>query len=191
MFYRGTSLCDRRHFIFYSPNMIDLLSRAKEWYCNGTFKSVGALFTQLWSIHIFLREGDAIKQVPLLFVVMSGKSVSDYVAILQRFKNNMLNNPVVGHLIMDFEFGTLSAMRQKFPQAQGYGCNFHWCQAIWKRVRSLGLAPSYMNHANTHNFIRRLLCLPFCLLNILHQFSDPCRQLTHPRRQWLSQLLNF
>jgi len=104
-------------------------------------------------IHIFVQEGDATKQVPLLFVVMSGKSASDYVAILQHFKNNRLNNTIVGHVVMDFEFGVLSAMHQEFQQANVHGCNFHWYQAILKRVQALGLPPSYINNANTHKFI--------------------------------------
>ena len=38
---------------------------------------------QLWSIHAFARVDDAVRQVPLAYVIMSSKRRRDYIAILQ------------------------------------------------------------------------------------------------------------
>ena len=39
---------------------------------SGTLKYVGAPFSQLWSICVFLQHGDSVNQVP--FALMSGAS---------------------------------------------------------------------------------------------------------------------
>ncbi len=55
----------RRHLVFATQNMLDLLSKSKTWYIDGTFKVVKEPFTQLFTIHSFVRSGECVKQVPL------------------------------------------------------------------------------------------------------------------------------
>ena len=72
---------ERRHLLFASPHQLALLRNARRWYVDGTFKVVKAPFTQLLSVHAFLRQGDSVKQVPLAFMLMSGRNQSDYKAV--------------------------------------------------------------------------------------------------------------
>jgi hypothetical protein len=58
---------------------LQLLANAKEWYTDGTFRLVKQAFTQLYSIHSFITNDDGEQlQVPLVFIMMSGKSERDY-----------------------------------------------------------------------------------------------------------------
>ncbi|XP_076036582.1 uncharacterized protein LOC143022320 [Oratosquilla oratoria] len=41
------------------------------------------------------------------------------------------------------------------------GCAFHWTQCLWRKVREIGLSPSYRNDYPTHNLLRQFLALPF------------------------------
>lgn len=78
-FYRTTVPSkERRHVIFATNSQLQLLSRAKTWYIDGTFKVVKAPFTQLLSIHAFVKAEGNMKQLPLCFVLMSGKKKKDY-----------------------------------------------------------------------------------------------------------------
>ena len=52
--------------------MISILSEGKNWYIDATFKVVCKLFTQLFSIHAFVKLGESAEQIPLLFAIMSG-----------------------------------------------------------------------------------------------------------------------
>ncbi len=58
---------NRRHLIFMTKKQQHLLKKARSWYVDGTFKVVGAPFTQLFSIHGFIEKDGQMKQVGAIF----------------------------------------------------------------------------------------------------------------------------
>ena len=71
----------KRHLLLATSFMLSLLVTAKNWFVDGTFKVVRAPFVQLFTVHAFIRQGDNLKQIPLVYCLMSGKSPKDYEAI--------------------------------------------------------------------------------------------------------------
>ena len=53
---------ERRHLVFATDHMLNILSRSKIWYLDGTFKIVKAPFAQLFFIHAFVKSDYGIKQ---------------------------------------------------------------------------------------------------------------------------------
>ena len=54
---------------------------------DGTFKVIKAPFTQLYSVQAFVKQNGDIKQVPLVFILMSGKRKRDYRRVLKAVQN--------------------------------------------------------------------------------------------------------
>ena len=73
----------QHHLIFASDHMLDLLSKTKTWYMDGTFRVIWAPCQQLFSIHAFLRKNNDMKQVPLLSVIMSSCRKRNYKAVIR------------------------------------------------------------------------------------------------------------
>ncbi|KAK2167713.1 hypothetical protein LSH36_25g09066 [Paralvinella palmiformis] len=100
----------------------------------------------------FLR-GD-IQQVPDVFALISGATTDDYKAVLEHIIKDI-------QVIMNFERAAWSAVHTVLPQVTCSGCHFHWTQAIWRKVQSLGLTADYMEKSQVQKFVRCLMCLPF------------------------------
>ncbi|KAI8508520.1 hypothetical protein Bbelb_136190 [Branchiostoma belcheri] len=151
---------DHRHLVFANDKQLALLSKAKTWYCDGTFFVVRPPFTQMFSIHAFIRQGEDYKQIPLVFVLMSGKEKRDYKKVFQKVKE-MLQEPRVEHFVMDFEDGMWGAIRSVFPECTRKGCAFHLTQAIFKNIQRLGLQPAYYEKGGAYELMRKLMVLHF------------------------------
>jgi hypothetical protein len=138
-FCKDITVKQRRHILFATPSMIKVLEKAKNWYIDGTFKLVKYPFTQLLSVHAFVKNDDGFaKQIPLFFAVMSGKKKKDYVAVFKAVKETMAVMNVKSFMV-DFESAIWTALSEVFPDVVVHGCCFHWSQAVWRKVQDLGL----------------------------------------------------
>lgn len=72
---------DERHMMFATDEQLGLLQRAKRLYLDATFRVVSRPFYQLFSIHAFLKQEEAMKQVPLMYILMSKRRKQDYIAV--------------------------------------------------------------------------------------------------------------
>ena len=147
------------HIMWSSIQQQGLLRRAKTWYVDGTFKLVKHPFAQLFSIHAFISNGEVMKQVPLMFVLMSRRKIIDYRKVLFVIQDR-LGQCAVQQIVMDFERAAWQAIRLELPDVQLRGCTFHWCQSVWRKAQQLGLQMAYNNDAPTHTYIKKLLALP-------------------------------
>ena len=92
-----------RHLIFMSDNQIKVLSNAKRWYVDGTFYIVDKkVFHQLFTIHAFIKRENIIKQVPLAFVLMTGRKTHDYESVFKKILE-ILPFTRMKEIVSDFE----------------------------------------------------------------------------------------
>ena len=150
-----------RHLVFASADQLRLLADARTWYVDATFKVVRAPFYQLLSVHAFLRAGEAIKQVPLAFALMSRRRREDYEAVLQCIKERLPCQPDCGDFVCDFEAAIWGAARSVLPGVHVHGCTFHWCQAVYRQACQLGLQTAYQEKGQVYKLVKALLALPY------------------------------
>ena len=120
---------------------MEYLQRAKVWYIDATFRVVREPFNQLLSVHSFVRTGDAQKQVPLCFALMSRRKTSDYTAVFRALLDLLPEPPAVQEALLDFERAVWSSLARVLPDVSTHGCSFHWAQAVYRRVCFLSCCP--------------------------------------------------
>ena len=153
----------RRHLIFATQQQLDLLACAKTWYMDATFKVVRPPFTQLFSIHAFVRHDNSLKQVPLVFAVMSGRKRRDYKKVLEAVRELLPDDINLKRAVTDFEDGLWRATLEVFNINDGsnftmQGCVFHWTQAVWRKVMIL-----YYLLLSCHSIVINLLANLFLI----------------------------
>ena len=84
------------------------------------------------------------------------------------------------HTMSDFETGLLPAISSAFPHIDKRCCHFHFCQAIFRKICSLGLKREYgdSNFKHFHTFVRCVFALPFLNIEKIQQaFEDLVHEL--------------
>ena len=179
-----------RHLIFGTTAMLQLLGKAKEWYMDGTFKVVKQPFQQLFTIHTFVQCDKAVKQIPLIYILMSARRKRDYRAVLRAIVNKLPATLAVKTVISDFELALWKSVKSVLSShVKQRGCAFHWAQAVWRKLSQLGLTAAYRQHDSTHRFCRRIMSLPFLrTADIYTAFDTLKRRATSDR---LLQLVRY
>ena len=120
-----------RHLMFATDQQLQFLARAKGWHIDCTFKLCRQPFIQLLTINAFVKYEDHAKQVPLLFVLMSGRKKNDYCKVFKQLLEILPSAPAAEQITLDFERAVWAAPRKVRPQVKLQGC----VEALWRKVR--------------------------------------------------------
>ena len=134
------SECNTTHSIIILGrlDMFKVLCQHSTWYMDGTFKTCPTVFSQLFTIHFIVSN----RSVSALYCLLSGKSQAIYtrlftmIAELASVNNAAIN---ITNVMVDFELAIRNAIRSVWANTTVNGCYFHFCQALYHRMTSLGL----------------------------------------------------
>lgn len=89
--------------LFATDDQIKDLQSMRRWYVDGTYHVAQLPFSQLYSIHGFITKDRKSKQIPLLYIMMSGKELSDYGAIKKiKFFFTQIAPIALKEVVLDF-----------------------------------------------------------------------------------------
>ncbi|KAK3910862.1 Protein FAR1-RELATED SEQUENCE 2 [Frankliniella fusca] len=146
-----------RSVVFMSRRMQRALARTSRVFCDATFASRPNEPQARQVLQFSKVVNRAI--IPLGQVLMTGKSEAEYTAVLHHVRQLVPQfNPLV--IMTDFEVGLQNAWKTVFPNAQVIGCYWHFCRAVLKKARELGLVPFMNQHRQLRSLIRAMCALP-------------------------------
>lgn len=151
---------DNVHVLATDDN-IKLLAEAEELYMDGTFKSSPRLFHQVYTIHVF-KHG---KQFLVVYCLLPGKSRDVYAkvfTILSDAMDDLLLQPQFTRVTSDFELAMIQEVKTQFSFVNVKGCFFHYAQASWRKVQSLGLQEEYKSNPDMNKMVSKMLSLSLC-----------------------------
>jgi hypothetical protein len=128
-----------RILIFCSQWARHYMNTLKIFFGDGTFWICTKPFYQLYTIHGDLGSTEKyINILPLIYVLMSGKSQQVYKLVFCMIKSQL---PAwKPHIFKcDFEDAAMNAMRNSFEDVSISGCYVHYRDAIWRKGKQLGL----------------------------------------------------
>ncbi|MGI9555232.1 MAG: hypothetical protein ACR2M9_00005 [Cyanophyceae cyanobacterium] len=146
-------------YVFGNREMIPHLSLAESIHLDGTFWIVPFLFFQLLTIHCFVYG----QMFPIFYILLPGKTHDIYNKMFDMVFSIMAQHRTafssLVYVVSDFESGLIASIREKFPLQIHRGCFFHFAQAIYRKVNTLGLARPYRENADFRQAIRELIAL--------------------------------
>ena len=83
-----------------TEDMLSLLGNINTWYIDGTFNIIRIPFKQLFGINGFIKHVDCINQIPVTYIMMTGKA-KEYDIVVFRHINGILHENIVSRFIID------------------------------------------------------------------------------------------
>ena len=168
-----------RMLIFSTDTFLQHLHDAENWMCDGTFKVSPTLFYQVFTIHAVIRNNI----LPSVFVLLPNKQEATYERMWDEIK--ALKPGLSPSMVqIDFETGSMNAIRYAFPQAEVLGCYFHLGQSIWRKIQEQGLRNAYINGEDMRRSIKMVMALAFLPENevgdAFDDVSDECEEALQP-----------
>ena len=132
---------------------------------DGTFYVAPKQFHQLYTIHAFLN----MIYVPLVFCLLPDKATATYELMLNIIVNrcaelNVSFRPTT--VLLDFEMAAHNAFRRVLQGIKIMGCRFHYAQAVFRKIATLGLKPLYTDSkSQTGYWLKKFLRSQCCRQN--------------------------
>ncbi|CAF3223149.1 unnamed protein product [Rotaria socialis] len=163
---------NKRILIFATDDQPHVPFKAKHILMDGTFSSCPPFMKQVYTLHaIKFEQSDSI------FKEMLQQLEED----VERPQMDFVPNQIT----TDFEKALVKTLREQFSGARHTGCFSRSCQAIYRKIRELGLSNTYKDDTNVRNFCRRLMVLPFLPP---HEVEFAFEELTEQRPDVLAPL---
>ena len=131
-----------KYIIFGSEFQLNFYNEIQELFIDGTFKICPKNYYQLVNIFGFNKNKNFY--MPLNYILLTSKNEELYteafehlIRLIQSHTNIKSFDDV--KITADFELGLRKSIKKVFKGSLLNGCFFHYCKAIWKKIKALHL----------------------------------------------------
>ncbi|RNA32248.1 hypothetical protein BpHYR1_049995 [Brachionus plicatilis] len=125
-FYHDSGPSDeKRILIITTEDNLRLLEKHRVYFYDGTFDISPVLFTQLYTIHVIVKN----KDLALVYAMLPNKKQTTYSKFFRTIKSLINKDPK--SVNVDFEKAVFNALSSVFLGVHIYGCYFHLTQNFW------------------------------------------------------------
>jgi MULE transposase domain len=155
--------------VFATEENLKVLRKCKELYVDGTFRSTPPPFKQFVTIHGKYHG----RLLCLASCLLAGKQIGQYRQFFQCLKREVRR---ITHrrlkptrVVCDFEQAIILAIETEFTGAKVSGCYFHFCQSLYRKISSIGLATPYRRDQRLGEAIRKCFAVGYLPLAVVRQ----------------------
>ena len=152
-----------RILMFATKENLDFLSMSSIWLADGTFKTVPAIFCQLYTIHCLVGGPNPFENghlLPCVYALLPNKTTATYTKMWNIIRGACPNSEP-HYLFLDFEQAAINSFNGIWPVTQVKTCFFHLSQSVYRKLQSLGLQSEYHNDPEFAVTMRMLPALAF------------------------------
>lgn len=121
---------------------------------DGTFTVAPPQFAQLYTVHGLNNEHHVVG----CYALLPNKQRDTYVVFLRQVQQ-LTNGSSPGTIMIDYEQACIGAIPVVFPNTTVFGCFFHLCKSVFRRVQETGLQEQYTIDEEFRTNIRMIPCL--------------------------------
>lgn len=178
---------DESRFVIFSSFFKKLfIEKAKVWVIDGTFRTSPSNFYQILTVQFYIFN----KCFPGFYILMNNKKEFNYLKAFNYIKQKFLLNPTT--IITDFESTISNSFKLVFPLSTNYFCYFHYSQAIYRRINTLGLKKTIKNDIIFKKLLNMIFFLPFFPIErILNAYKAIKEQYLHYNDDRINSLLSY
>lgn len=142
--------------IFTTQKNLIYLKTALFWIGDGTFRSCPKEYSQLYVLFAPVMG----KVVPLVYVLLNGKSTTHYNKMFDALMPHLIGDQLK-YLVVDNEKALQKSFSSYFPEAKIFLCFFHFSQCIYRNVQKCGLIGEYLTKKSLYDGVSMLRALIF------------------------------
>ena len=144
--------------MFATDENLQILKSCKLWMADGTFKSVPAIWRQLYTIHGYVTQQNT--SIPLIYMLLPDKKKRTYTRALEIIQQSV-DGRKPDNIVCDFEGAFIGACHSIYPDTNIKGCYFHFRQCVYRHIQQCGLQTLYAENLEFSSAMKMLAGLAY------------------------------
>jgi hypothetical protein len=144
-----------RFVVFSSVFKRKIIDISEVWLIDATFRTCPVNFYQLLTIQTY----NFNRSFPMFYILMNNKKIISYINIFNFLKTKYNVAPKI--VVTDLEIALNNAIETVYSTVKKYYCMFHYSQALYKKMLSLGLGLLYKNNTEIKSLFKIFFHYPY------------------------------